>query len=320
MSALDKLKQEQQASDTSAALTLRLDAIEQQTRELTKAVNAVSGFLRAMDEAQTAALKRVEKLTSQQPEQPSQTQLDDETKTRLSEIEKTLAVVAKQLSASGLVKLSDGSEVKRSDVDAYSMMQSLQSRLETTTSSLNDLTKIVGNGRTVKVDIDRLSDYTVRVLDQRLTRAVEAPVQRVESTLEGFEQRVSTLGAEKVSEAAQRLDSTLAKAEDVVEAVGRSERRLEALEGRQTWTALGRLCLALVPLAAVLLVIGGLTMGVFYALGFGPLLGWAWGSFSAASTWWAKGLIALATLGGVAGFTWVVWRVAGRLRDEFGSW
>ena len=320
MSALDKLKEQQQTSDTSAALTLRLDAIEQQTRELTNAVNAVSGFLRAMDEAQTAALKRVERLTSRLPEQPSQTQLDDETKSRLSEIEKTLSVVAKQLSASGLVKLSDGSDVKQSDLDSYSMMKSLQSRLETTTTALSDLKKVVGNGRTVRIDVDRLNEQAVRILDQRLTKAVEAPVQRVESTLDGFEQRVSALGTEKVSEATQRLDQTLAKAEDVVEAVGRSERRLEALEGRHTWTALGRLCLALVPLAAVLLVIGGLTMGVFYALGFGPLLGWAWGSFTAASTWWAKALIALATLGGVAAFTWVVWRVAGRLRDEFGSW
>ncbi|MGJ9705157.1 hypothetical protein [Actinotignum sp. GS-2025b] len=319
MSAIDKLK-EQQTSDTSQALTLRLDAVEEQTRELTKAVNAVSGFLRAMDEAQTAALKRVERLTSQQHEQPSQTQLDDETKSRLAEIEKTIAVVAKQLSASGLVKLSDGSEVKQSDLDSFSMMKSLQSQLQSMTSSLNDLTKVVGNGRTVRVDVDRINDHAVRVLDQRLAQAVELPVKRIESTLEGFEERVSALGAEKVSEAAQKLDSMLAKAEGVVGAVERSERRLQALEGRQTWTALGRLCLALVPLAAVLLVIGGLTMGTFYALGFGPLLGWAWASFTEASTWWAKTLIAVATLGGVAGFTWVVWKVAGRLRDEFGSW
>ncbi len=157
------------------------------------------------------------------------------------------------------------------------MMKSLQSQLTTTTTALDELTKVVGNGRTVKMDIDRLNEYAVRVLDQRLARAVDAPVKRVESTLEGFEQRVSAMGAEKVSEATQRLDQTLAKAEYVAEAVGHSERRLETLEGRQAWTALGRLCLALVPLAAVLLVIGGLTMGVFHALGFGPLLGWAWG-------------------------------------------
>ena len=216
MTALDKLKQEQQALETSTALMLRLDAVEEQTRELTKAVNAVSGFLRAMDEAQIAALKRVEKSISQRHEQPLQTQLDDETKSRLSEIEKTLDVVAKELSASGAVKLPDGSIVKRSDVDAYSIMQSLQSRLETTTTALGELKHVVGNVRTVRVDVDRLSDYTVRLLDKRLSQAVEAPVKRIESTLEGFEHRVSSLGADKVSEVAQRLDQTLTKAEGVV--------------------------------------------------------------------------------------------------------
>lgn len=278
MSALENLKQDQHALETSTALMLRLDAVEEQTRELTKAVNAVSGFLRAMDEAQTAALKRVEKLTSQQHEHPSKTQFDDETKSRLSEIEKTLAVIAKQLSASGAVKLPDGSIVKRSNVDAYSMTQSLPCRLETMTTALGELKHVVGNGRTVRVDIDRLSDYTVRLLDQRLSQAVEAPVKRVESTLEGFEHRVSSLGTNKVSEVAQRLDQTLAKAEDVVATVSRTERRLEALEGHKTWTTVGRICLALVPLAMVLVILGGLTMGSFYALGFGPLLGWAWGS------------------------------------------
>lgn len=301
-------------------LDVKLDAVEKQTRELTKAVNTVSGFLRAMDEAQTAALTRVEKSTSQQHEQPSQTQFDDETKSRLSEIEKTLAVVAKQLSASGAVKLPDGSIVKRSDVDAYLMMQSLQCRLETTTTALSELKHVVGNGRTVRVDIDRLNDYTVRLLDQRLSQAVEAPVKRVESTLEGFEHRVSSLGADKISEAAQRLDQTPAKAEDVVATVSRTERHLKALEGHLTWTTVGRICLALVPLAMVLVILGGLTMGAFYALGFGPLLGWAWASFEAASSWWAKGVIALATLSGVAGFAAVVRRLGERLREEFGTW
>ena len=96
------------------------------------------------------------------------------------------------------------------------MMKQLSSDLTKTTSALGELKHVVGNGRTVRVDIDRLSDHTVRVLDQRLSQAVEAPIKRVESTLEGFEHRVASLGADKISEAAQRLDQTLAKAEEVV--------------------------------------------------------------------------------------------------------
>ncbi|MDY3679588.1 MAG: hypothetical protein SO046_10310 [Actinomyces urogenitalis] len=320
MSALEKLKEQQQASDMSAVLMSRLEAVEEQTRELTEAVNKVSGFLKAMDEAQTAELKRLSGSISQQHEQPSQPQLDDETKSRLSEIEKTLAAVAKQLSASGAVKLSDGTEVKRSDLDAFTMMKNLKSQQETVTTSLDELTKTVGNGRTVRIDMNRLSEYAVGVLDERLAQAVEGPVQRVENTLDEVEQRVAVIGTQKASEAAQAVERVTDKADELVASVGRAERRLEALEGRMTWTAVGRVCLALVPFAAVLLVLGGLTMGSFYTLGFGPLLGWAWGSFEAASTWWAKGLIAVATLGGVAGFTALVLRLAGRLRDEFGSW
>ena len=208
MSALDKLKQEQQqTSDTSQALTLRLDAIEQQTRELTKAVNAVSGFLRAMDEAQSAELKRVRTSISQQPEQRSQTQLDDETKNRLSEIEKTLDAVAKQLSDKRVVKLSDGTSVPASDLQAFSMMKQIKAGMTTMTSALDELKKIVGNGRTVRVDMNQLSEYAVGVLDERLSVAVEERVQRIESTLDGYEQRVANIGAQKTTEAAQKVDT-----------------------------------------------------------------------------------------------------------------
>ena len=105
MDVLDKLK-EQRASETSEALMSRLEDVEEQTRQLTNAVNKVSGFLKAMDEAQSAEIKRLSRSISQQHEQPSQTQLDDETKNRLSEIEKTLSAIAEQLSASGAVKLN----------------------------------------------------------------------------------------------------------------------------------------------------------------------------------------------------------------------
>lgn len=184
MSALEKLK-EQQASETSAALMSRLEDVEEQTRQLTNAVNKVSGFLKAMDEAQSAEIKRLSRSISQQHEQPSPTQLDDETKNRLSEIEKTLSAVARQLSASGAIKLPDGSTVKQSDLDSYSIMQTLRSQQEKMTTALGELKQVVGNGRTVRIDVNRLSEHAVGVLDQRLAQAVEEPVQRVEHTLEG---------------------------------------------------------------------------------------------------------------------------------------
>lgn len=169
----------------------------------------------------------------------------------------------------------------------------------------------------IVIDPRRLEQHAVKVLDERLTKAVEPSVARVEQTLAGFESRVGEVGAQQVAEASRRAAEVTAKAESVVVAVNAAERRLEALEGKVAWTAVGRLGLALLPLAAVLLVIGGLVSGAAYAAGFGPLLGWAWTSFTAAQAWWVKVLIALGTLGGVSAFGAVIWWLAKRLGEDF---
>ena len=294
----------------------RLDAVEDQERELTKANNATSGFLKAMDEAHTAAFKRLEGLISQQPEQRSQTQLDDETKNRLSEIEKTLDAVAKQLSDKRVVKLSDGTSVPASDLQAFSMMKQIKAGMTTMTSALDELKKIVGNGRTVRVDMNQLSEYAVGVLDERLSVAVEERVQRIESTLDGYEQRVANIGAQKTTEAAQKVDTVIDKANKAVASLERNESRLEALEGRIPWTTVGKVAIAVLPLFASLLLVGGLVWGFGSMVGIGPLFGWAWGAFTAASLWWQKALIAAATLGGAALFIWVVLRVSRWVYEE----
>ena len=316
MSTLDKIMQEQQALEMLASLMSRLDAVEDQERELTKANNATSGFLKAMDEAHTAAFKRLEGLISQQPEQRSQTQLDDETKNRLSEIEKTLDAVAKQLSDKRVVKLSDGTSVPASDLQAFSMMKQIKAGMTTMTSALDELKKIVGNGRTVRVDMNQLSEYAVGVLDERLSVAVEERVQRIESTLDGYEQRVANIGAQKTTEAAQKVDTVIDKANKAVASLERNESRLEALEGRIPWTAVGKVAIAVLPLFASLLLVGSLVWGFGSMVGIGPLFGWAWASFTAASLWWQKALIAAATLGGAALFIWVVLRVSRWIYEE----
>lgn len=316
MSTLDKIMQEQQALEMLASLMSRLDAVEDQERELTKANNATSGFLKAMDEAHTAAFKRLEGLISQQPEQRSQTQLDDETKNRLSEIEKTLDAVAKQLSDKRVVKLSDGTSVPASDLQAFSMMKQIKAGMTTMTSALDELKKIVGNGRTVRVDMNQLSEYAVGVLDERLSVAVEERVQRIESTLDGYEQRVANIGAQKTTEAAQKVDTVIDKANKAVASLERNESHLEALEGRIPWTTVGKVAIAVLPLFASLLLVGGLVWGFGSMVGIGPLFGWAWGAFTAASLWWQKALIAAATLGGAALFIWVVLRVSRWVYEE----
>ena len=316
MSTLDKIMQDQQDSETLASLTLRLDAVEDQIRELTKSVNATSGFLKAMDEAQTAAIKQLKGLISQQHEQRSQTQLADETRNRLSEIEKTLSMLAETVSDNRVVTLSDGSKVSASELQALSMMKQINEQTTTLTSALGELKKTVGNGRTVRVDMSKLSEYAVGVLDERLSVAVEERVQRIESTLDGYEQRVVDIGAQKVAETAQKVAEVSDKANKVFASLERNERRLEDLEGRIPWTTVGKVAIAVLPLFASLLLVGGLVWGFGSMVGVGPLFGWAWASFTAASLWWQKMLIALGTLGAAALFVWAVLRVSRWVYEE----
>lgn len=320
MGLLDTMKADdaqQETSETLQTLGSTLGVIEQQLSKLTKAVNDLSGYVKVMDEVHTAKLKA---LTSQQPELPSTSQLDDETRNRLSEIEKTLAALTRTVSDERVVKLSSGESVSAAQLDALHLTRQISQKLETMIQSSAELTEAVKTRGRIVIDPVKLSEHAVKVLDQRLAKAVEPSVARVEQTLAGFEAKVAAVGSQRVSEAFHEVEKVTGKADAVVAAVRAAEARLEALEGKVTWTAVGRLCLALLPLTAVLLVIGGLVGGVAYATGFGPLLGWAWTSFAQAGTWWAKALIALGTLGGMAGFGAVVWWLAKRLGEDFRHW
>ena len=122
MGLLDTMKQANEQQSTTEMLeewTSRLHAVEQQLSKLTKTVADLTAFMKVMDKRQEARMKRLS--TSQQHEQPSRPPLDNETRSRIAEIETTLAAVASQLSSSEAVKLPDGSSVRRSDLDAHSM-------------------------------------------------------------------------------------------------------------------------------------------------------------------------------------------------------
>lgn len=123
------------------------------------------------------------------------------------------------------------------------------------------------------------------------------------------EQRVCKIGVKKVSKAAQRVNVVLDKADELVVEVGCIERRLQILEGKVTRTAVARLSLALLPLAAALLAIGAPVIDVAYAAELGPLLGWAWGSFSAAEAWWPR-----------YSLHWARWAAYQRLVPSSGGW
>lgn len=218
------------------------------------------------------------------------------------------------------MKLPDGSSVRRSDLDAHSMMTRIEKQLATTAQSSAELAEAVKERGRVVIDTAKLEQHAVKVLDARLAKAVDPTASRIEQTLAGFERQVAGLGAQRTVAVTQEVERVSAKADEVVASVRAAERRLAALEGKVAWTAVGRMCLALLPLAATLLVLGGLTMGTAHALGLGPLLGWAWSSFAAAHAWWHKALIALATLACTGGFGWLVWLGGRWAADKYRGW
>lgn len=69
---------------------------------------------------------------------------------------------------------------------------------------------------------------------------MEERVQRIESTLDGYEQRVADIGAQKVAETAQKVAEVSDKANKVFASLERNERHLESLEGRIPWTTVGK--------------------------------------------------------------------------------
>ncbi|WP_167149427.1 SNARE domain-containing protein [Actinomyces sp. ZJ308] len=200
------------------------------------------------------------------------------------------------------------------------MTQGINNQLKTMVSSCDHLAKEVRQRGTVRINTDKLTQHCVGVLDKRLALAVEGPLRRLEERLDDLERRVSSLGAKEVSRAVGEVERVTAKIDELMEAMRDAELRIDRLSARVTWVSAGRMCLALLPLAVVLLVVGGLTLGAFHALGVGPILGWAWASFAAAQAWWAKALIALGTLSCVAVFIWLVGRASRWIADEYARW
>lgn len=210
MGLLDTMKHADEQQSTTEMLeewTSRLPAVEQQLSKLTKTVADLTAFVRVMDEQQEARLKRLS--TSQQHEQPSRPQLDDETRSRIAEIEKTLVAVASQLSSSEAVKLPDGSSVRRSDLDAHSMMTRIEKQLATTARSSAELAETVKKRGNVRIDTARLEQHAVKVLDARLAKAVEPSIVRVEKTLTGFERQAAELGPSAPSPPPRRSSGSL---------------------------------------------------------------------------------------------------------------
>ena len=139
--------------------------------------------------------------------------------------------------------------------------------------------------------------------------ANQKPVDGLRSDLEGFRKEMDALGAERLSEVRRDVATLMSEFND-------ARRQIKAIERRADFVGISRLALAVLPLFASLLLVGGLVWGLGSMFGIGPLFGWAWGAFTAASLWWQKMLIALGTLGAAVLFVWAVLRASRWIYEE----
>lgn len=77
------------------------------------------------------------------------------------------------------------------------------------------------------------------------------------------------------------------------------------IESRLAWVAAGRMALVVIPVSVIALMVLVLIVPVGQVLGIGPLFGWAWSVVWDGSLFWLwRVLMALATMGALAGFGW----------------
>lgn len=183
------------------------------------------------------------------------------------------------------------------------MMKQINQKMTTLDSTSKELAKEVHEKSHVTLDTEAVVLELTDKVNEHFDQAVQKPVEGLRSDLEGFRDGMSTLGAERLSEVRTELQGLLSEMRGVEETAKRYERQVN-------FVSVSRIVLALIPLSVALILVGGLVWGVGSMFGVGPLFSWIWASFTAASLWWHKLLIAIGGLGAAAFFVWVVFRMS----------
>ena len=306
------------AMEKMTTSSLPLSASSEQLRKSDETLRVLIDTLMNQSERLTAIEKAQSDLTrtlSSKPSTSETSELDsltsdvNEIKKTLNKQNETLSVLGETVSDKRVVKLNDGSSVSASELQAHSMMKQISSDLTKTTSALGELTAQVKAKSHVSLNAEKVAEVMSRRVTQHFDHAVQEPVDGLRSDLQGLREEISILGTERLSEVHRVIEESLSE-------LNEARRNIEAIERRVTFVGISRLALAVLPLFASLLLVGGLVWSFWSMFGIGPLFGWAWGSFMAASLWWQKALIAAATLGGAALFIWAVLRVSRWVYEE----
>lgn len=195
------------------------------------------------------------------------------------------------------------------------MMEQINAQVTTLASTSEKLAEEVHaksrvlDDEKAKAWLKSVGSWIAKKVNEHFDQAVQEPVDGLKSDLQGLREEMSTLGTERLSEVHRKVEESLSR-------LNEARQEIEAIERRVTFVGISRLALAMLPLFASLLLVGGLVWGLGSMFGIGPLFGWAWGAFTAASLWWQKMLIALGTLGAAVLFVWAVLRASRWIYEE----
>lgn len=285
--------------------------IEELLQVLITTLTSQSERIKKIEEAQVSLMLVLtsKTSTSEASEADSLTNDINAIKKTLNEQSETLSELGKTVSDKRILKLSDGSSVSASELQAHSMMKQINAQVMTLASTSKELAKEVHAKSSVKLDVEKTGRWLAKQVNEHFDHAVQEPVDGLRSDLQGLREEMSTLGTERLSEVHRKVEESLSR-------LNEARQEIEAIERRVTFVGISRLALAVLPLFASLLLVGGLVWGLGSMFGIGPLFGWAWGAFTAASLWWQKMLIALGTLGAAVLFVWAVLRASRWIYEE----
>lgn len=199
-------------------------------------------------------------------------------------------------------------------------MQQINEAMTTLTLTSEDLAQEVHakskmlDDKKAKAWLADVGRWIADKVNKRFDQAMQEPLDTFRSEFETISKGMATLGAERLSEVRREVDTMLSEADskiaEGVSYLNDARQDIEKIERRVTFVGISRLALAVLPLCTALILVGGLVWGLTSMVGIGPLFGWIWASFTAASLWWQKLLIALGGLGAAAVFGWIVLRVS----------
>lgn len=297
MSAMDRIEQqerEQSLSEMSALVEQLRNERQEDRRVLAQLIESQNSLTSMVEELSTSMN------SGASSNGPDATLKLGGVKKRLTSLEEAVTALGASLASSETVQLADGSSLKKSDVEALTLMDKTVEMIGDLRSEHARLMREVASKAQPRIDYDRLAALIAPQLETRLIPQINASEERMKQAWKIQERQLDDLGSKKISEMKESL-------QDATKGLDRAEKTAARLKGALTWAGIGMVSVALLPYVFAATVVGMLLGLVGQMFGIPEIFGWAWASFVAAEAWWLKLIIAVTTIGSALGVCWIVY-------------